>query len=103
MNKSGMKPVEYKVLIKPEKVEEKTSGGIIRPHMVIDKQRFSVVKGKLIDVGSNAFKDPDWGERTPKLGDMVLYERYVSGFFIGNDDEEYLLTNDKEICAILEG
>ena len=102
-NDSGLKPVEYKVLIKPVKVEEKTKGGIYMPETAQDKEKFAVIKGQLIATGSIAFTDPHWGEATPKIGDMVMYDRYAGGLVKGDDGDEYRLINDKEISAILEG
>ena len=100
INTSGMKPVEYKVLIKPVKVEEKSKGGIIMPDVARDKEKYATVKGMLIDVGEIAFTDPDWLLK-PKRGQMVMYDRYAGGLVKGDDGEEYRLINDKEICAIL--
>lgn len=100
MNKSGIWPVEFKVLIEPVKVEEKTQGGIIIPDSAKDKKQWAMTKGRLIAVGSNAFTDPDWHVR-PEVGHMVMFDRYAGGLVEGDDGEEYRLINDKEISAIL--
>jgi co-chaperonin GroES (HSP10) len=100
MNKSGIHPVEYKVLILPVKVEEKTSGGIILTDESKNREKHSIVKGLLVAVGANAFTDPDWGYR-PKPGQMVMFDRHAGDFVIGDDGEEYRLSNDKEIKAVL--
>jgi chaperonin GroES len=103
MNKSGIRPVEYKVLVLPVKVEEKTKGGIILVDETKDRDKFAMTKGTLVAVGTIAFTDPDWLD-CPKVGDSVMYNRYAGGSLVkGNDGEEYRLMNDKEICAILEG
>ena len=100
MNKSGIYPVEYKVLIKPIKVEEKTAGGIIMPDSAKDKEKYATVKGRLIAVGAIAFTDPEWRVR-PEPEQMVMFDRYAGGLVKGSDGEEYRLVNDKEISAIL--
>jgi chaperonin GroES len=101
LNKSGIHPVEYKVLIKPVKVEEKTSGGIIMPDGARDKVKFALTKGELVECGAIAFTDPNWLDR-PKVGQTVMFERYAGGNFVmGDDGEEYRLMPDKEIVAIL--
>ena len=103
MNKSGIKPVEYKVLVLPEKVKEKSKGGIIIPENAKDKRKYAMTKGKLIAVSPKAFTDPDWLE-CPEVGNRVMYDRYAGGeLVVGDDGEEYRLMPDKEICAILEG
>jgi chaperonin GroES len=102
MNTSGIKPVEYKVLIKPEAVEEKTVGGLFIPAQAQDKEKFAKVRGLLVAVGAIAFTDPEWLDH-PKVGDLVLYDRYAGSLVTGLDNVEYRLINDKEIGAILEG
>ena len=100
-NTSGIFPLEYRVLVKPVKVQEKTEGGIIIPEQAKDKQKYAIEKGRLIAVGSNAFEDPAWGFR-PEVGQMILFDRYAGGRLVkGMDGEEYRLMNDKEITAIV--
>jgi len=99
-NSSGIKPMKYKVLVKPVKIKEKTSGGIYMPDTARDKEKYATVKGSLIDYGAIAFSDPDWRER-PHIGDTILFDRYAGGLELGQDDEEYRLINDSDIKAIL--
>lgn len=101
-NTSGIYPVEYKVLIRPEKVEEKTKGGIILPETAREKEKYNVTEGTLIAVSPNAFTDPDWLD-PPKVGARVLYDRFAGSTVKGKDGEDYRLINDKEIGAIIHG
>ena len=99
-NMSGMIPVEYKVLVKPVEIEEKTSGGIILPQSAKEKEEIAQCKARLIDVGSTAFAD--WGNgRNPRPGDMVLMAKYAGIEAEGVDGKAYRIINDKEITAIL--
>lgn len=98
MNKSGIEPMEFKVLIAPKKVEEKTQGGIYLPDQARDKERFAMQEGVLVAVGALAFTEPNWLEK-PKVGDTVMFDRYAGGLIKGRDGEEYRLINDKEISA----
>lgn len=100
-NKSGLKPVEYKVLVKPITVEERTAGGIILPDQVKDKEQFAKQEGIVISVSEMAFTDPDWPIK-PKVGDKVLFDKYGGCTVKGKDGESYRLINDKEIGAIYE-
>ena len=100
MNESGIRPMEYKVLVKPEEVEEKTKGGIYIPEQAKDKEKFAKQEGVLIAVGAIAFTDPDWLER-PRVGDRVLYDKYAGCTVKGKDGENYRIINDKEIGAVL--
>jgi len=98
MNESGIQPVEYKVLIKPEVVEEKTAGGLFLPEQTQDKEKMAQVKGVLVAVGGNAFED--W-KSPPQIGDKVYFAKYAGYVVKGEDGEEYRLANDKDITAII--
>ena len=99
-NESGIVPVEYKVLILPEKVEEKTHGGIFIPDSAQEKAKYATMRGTLIACGAIAFTSPDWLD-CPKPGDKVLFDKYSGGVVKGKDGVDYRLINDKEIQAIL--
>lgn len=96
------KPVEFKVLVKPDHVEQVT-GNIIIPDIVRDRQQISQDKATIISVGGNAFED--WQEPIPKIGDRVLINRHSGYVFKDKDDnhQEYRVINDKDITMILEG
>jgi len=100
-NDSGIRPVEYKVLIEPEAVEAQTKGGIYIPETTQDKEKFARERGRVVAIGSIAFTDPTWLE-TPCVGDTVLYDRYAGSMVKGLDGKDYRLINDKEIGAIVE-
>lgn len=100
MNESGIYPVEYKVLVKPEEVEEKTKGGIILPETAREKEKYNVVRGILVAVAPNAFTDPEWLD-PPKTGDRILYDRFAGSTVKGKDGKDYRLINDKEIGAVI--
>lgn len=101
-NESGFVPVEYKCLVKPEEVEEKTAGGLFLPDMAKDKQQMAQVYGILIDVGGLAFEG--WAGTIPEPGDRVLFAKYAGlRDAIGpNDGQKYWFINDKDLIAIVE-
>lgn len=99
MNTSGLQPVEFKVLIKPEDVEETTASGIVLARDVTERERMSQVKGTLVAVGGNAFQD--WNGVVPALGQGVYYAKYAGINIKGEDGKEYRLANDKDISAVL--
>jgi chaperonin GroES len=100
MNESGIQPVEYKVLIKPEVVEAKTAGGLYLPEQSQDKEKMAQVRGALVAIGGNAFED--WCG-PPSIGDNVYFAKYAGYVVKGVDGEEYRLANDKDIAAIIRG
>lgn len=103
MDQSGIRPLEYKVLVKPKIVEEKTAGGIYIPDTTKEKEKFAQQEGEVVAIGAIAFTDPDWLDK-PKVGDTVLFDKYAGGKPVeGRDGEEYRLINDKEIMAVIYG
>lgn len=97
-NRSGIVPVEYKVLILPDSVKERTAGGIILPEMMKDREQMAQVKGKIVAVGGDAFAD--WKD-SPLPGMRVYFGKYAGYTVIGDDGQEYRLVNDKDIVATL--
>lgn len=102
MNSSGIKPVEYKVLVKPIEVDRKTKGGIYLPDESYDREKFAQQEGVLVAKSEDAFTNPQWLNE-PKVGDKILYDRYAGCTVKGMDGEDYRLINDKEIGAIIFG
>lgn len=100
LNTSGIWPVEFKVLVKIDKIGEKTAGGIIIPNTTKDKQELAHTKATVIAVGGNSFED--WKEPIPKPGSRVIMAMYAGYLNKGDDGEEYRLCQDKEIAALLD-
>ena len=99
----NIQPTEFKVLIKPDKVESQTSGGLYLPDSARDKQQFSVDRGEVVSFGDGFFRDLPGP--TPKVGDRVIFNRYAGSLITVVEDSErvdYRLCNDKDICAIME-
>jgi len=98
--KPGMKPTEYRVLVKPDPVEKKTEGGIVLPESIVEEREMAQQKGTLVSVGGNAFED--WSGSIPAEGDRIMFGKYKGFEAEGLDGETYRLCNDKDITAILE-
>lgn len=98
---AGITPVEYKVLILPEIVEEVTQGGIVLARSVVEAEQTAEVNATLVAVGGSAFDD--WKDgRKPQVGDKVMVAKYSGVLCKGKDGKEYRVINDKDILAILE-
>lgn len=88
----------WRILIDPDKIEEKTSGGIIMPLSTQDMDQMAVVKGKVVSIGPTAFgKERD--ESTLKEGDTVHFAKY-SGSIVKLNDKEYRIVNDEDLLGI---
>lgn len=96
---SGFAPMDVKVLVKPDPVEEVTKGGIILADTTKDKQKYAATRGTLAAIGPNAFLE--WGSGPkPEAGDRILFAQYAGSRFKGDDGEEWVLMNDEDVIAV---
>ena len=104
MNDSGIKPMGYNVLVKPQTVEVKTKGGLLLPETVIEKDEFGRTEGVLVALSPMAFAFEDWpdGADKPQIGDRVMFSRYNATETTGRDGEKYWLMKDQSIVGIIE-
>jgi co-chaperonin GroES (HSP10) len=100
-NKSGIKQLcEYKCLVLPDPVEEKTEGGLWKPNAAKDKEKYQTCKATFILKSENAFRD--WGGYMPEPGDRV-YVAVASGMIHESPSGElYRIVNDKDILGQLD-
>ncbi len=87
-----MKPINDRVVVKPEPAEEKTKGGIIIPDTAKEKPQ----RGKVIAVGPGK----EGKALTVKAGDVVLYGKY-SGQELQHEGSDYLIMREDDILVIL--
>jgi chaperonin GroES len=99
MNASGIAPVDVKVIVKPDKVEEKTAGGIILTATTKDREKYAATRGTLVSKGPNAFAE--WGKaNAPEEGVRVLYAQYAGSRFEGSDGDDYIVMNDEDVIGL---
>lgn len=100
-NASGITPLEFKVLVKPRAVEEKTKGGILLPEQVRDQEKNASMEGEYIAASPLAFNYDETGSmEPPKTGDTVVFARYSGINVKGRDGIDYRIMNDKDIVAV---
>jgi chaperonin GroES len=94
----NIQPLGERVLIKVLEPELKSKGGLFLPETAKEKPQegevVAIGTGKLLDNGQRA-------EMSVKKGDKVLFGKY-SGTEVKVDEEEYLMTKEEEILAILK-
>ena len=102
-NPSGIKPTEFKCLILPAKVEERTKGGIILPDDSKDNKQYAQAEGTLVATSPLAFTYADWkDDKPPQIGDRVSFAKYAGSTIVSwKDGVTYRLVNDKDISAVL--
>ena len=89
----NIKPIGERVLIKPVKEEEKTTGGIYIPETAKEKKK----QGVVMEIGTG----DDDKELPVQKGDLILYTGYSTEDLEMNG-EEYLIINVSDIIAKLE-
>ena len=92
---TSIKPLEDRILVRPEEGEETTASGIVIPDTAKEKPQ----RGNVIAVGKGR-RDDD-GDRIPmdvSVGDTVLFAKYAGTEF-KFEEEEYLILSEKDILA----
>jgi|TARA_R110000764_G_scaffold167378_1_gene254551 chaperonin GroES len=98
-------PLNWKVLVQPNQVKTKTTGGIFLPESSKNNEEYLTAHGSICALGDLAYRDRDTGKRwrsdvSPKVGDRVTYGKYA-GQKIVIKGVKFLLLNDDEITSIL--
>jgi chaperonin GroES len=86
-----VKPLADRVMVKLEKNEAKTAGGIIIPDTAQEKTQTGVV----VAIGT------DKDVITVKVGDKVMYDKYA-GTQVKIDQDEHLIVKMADIIATIE-
>lgn len=106
MNDKTLQPVEYKVIVLPDLIEETDDTikrfkalGIELPEAERERERNRQITGTLVSVGGKAFED--FGDPSPVVGNKVYFAKYAGMIVKSDDGTEYRLMNDKDVTAIL--
>lgn len=99
-NTSGVVELcEYKCIVLPDPVQEKTEGGLYKPDTVRDREKYQTCKATFILASANAFRD--WGGYRPEPGDRI-YVAVASGMLHeGLDKKLYRIVTDKDVIGRL--
>lgn len=104
-NASGWSPVGDYVLIRPDEIAKKTTGGVELPDDLAERMQLAAITGTLVETGDEAFKwnadrtRPFEGYR-PKAGDRVIFEKYAGKPIMGEDGISYRILEDKSIGGV---
>lgn len=104
VNTSGFAPLDLRVLVLPDPIEEKVRS-IIMPDSVIEQKKWAQARGTLVAVGDNAWEEAKArapGFAPPCPGDRILYGKYSGQTIEGADGRQYQIMNDDDILARLE-
>lgn len=93
-----LRPLDDRIVVKPQEAEEKTAGGIVLPDTAKEKP----LMGKVISTGPGKLLDN--GKRVGvavKKNDTVLFGKY-GGNDIKIDGVEYKILRESDILGIVE-
>src|SRR5689334_15880829 len=98
-----IKPAGYRVIVKPDSVEEVTESGLIVAWENKDREQAGAYYGELSAVGPSAWKAYDDGTPWASAGDRVCFSRYAGRYIDDPDDPDtkYILLNDEDILAVI--
>jgi len=105
VNGSGWKPINDYVLVLPDQISSKSSGGVELPEDLADRMQAAAITGTVIDMGGDAFswnsdRTRPFGGEKPKPGTRVVFEKYAGKVILGKDGETYRILDDKAIGGI---
>jgi chaperonin GroES len=95
----NVRPLHDKILIKRVDAAQTTKGGIIIPDTVKEKPQ----EGKVVAIGTGRILED--GKVIPlevKAGDRILFGKY-GGTEIKLEGEEYIILDENEVLAVIEG
>ena len=97
-NKTTVKPLDDRIILKPTVAETKTASGIFLPESATEKP----MTGTVIAVGPGKLnEDGSRTELTINVGDVVLYGKYA-GTEVKLEDNDYIIVKQSDILAIVE-
>ena len=94
----SIKPLEYRIVVKPLDAEQTTASGLVIPDTAKEKPQ----EGEVLSVGPGRFDDAG-AKRIPldvKVGDTVLYSKY-GGTEVKYSGEEYLILSARDVLAVV--
>lgn len=106
INDKVFHPLEYKVLVRPDLIEETDETikrckalGIEMPESEKLRDQLKQITGVLVAIGGKSFED--FGDPTPAIGQRVYFAKYAGIMIEADDKTEYRLMSDKDITALL--
>jgi chaperonin GroES len=94
--KTKIKPLEDRILVRPDEGEETTASGIVIPDTAKEKPQ----EGTVLAIGPG--KRSDTGDLIPmdvKEGDRVIYSKY-GGTEVILDGEDLLILSARDVLAV---
>lgn len=97
-SRTKIRPLDDRVLVRPEEAEGVTASGIYLPEGAKEKP----MKGRVVATGPGKLNDD--GQRTPlsvRKGDTVVYGKYA-GTEVEIDGDEHMIMRESDLLGIIE-
>ncbi len=95
----NLKPLDDRIVVKPNQAEERTASGLVIPDTAKEKPQ----QGTVLAVGPGR-RAESTGELIPldvKVGDTVVYSKY-GGTEISVEGQDLLILTSRDVLAILD-
>ena len=95
----NLKPLDDRIVVKPNEAEERTASGLVIPDTAKEKPQ----QGAVLAVGPGRWSD-DEGKHFAldiKVGDTVLYSKY-GGTEVTVDGDDLLILSSRDVLAKVE-
>lgn len=109
MNTSGIIPLDHRVLVLQDAVEERFAGSsLLKPIDLGEKEKFAMTNATVIAAGALAWAEAKHDARQfgldakfPEPGDRVKIGKYTGDRHKGDDGVEYTILNDTDVIGLL--
>lgn len=103
--KTPIRPTRYNLVVAIDMIAPVSAGGIIIPEKLRKREDSASERGIVVAVSPMAFKGGDWAAdpNPPKVGDVILFQRY-EGKEIELDDDtvKYRVIPDESVKGIFD-
>lgn len=94
-----MQPVAWRVLVKPDAIEEKSVGGIV---LAVDEklERGARITGTIVGIGPDVYPNSTLVHGGLAIGDRVYYAKYAGKtIYDQTTKEELVVLNDEDVVC----
>ena len=94
-----MHPVAWRVLVKPDPIEEKTQGGLVlATNEKLEKG--ARITGTIVGIGPDVYSSSTLVYGGLRLGERVYYAKYAGKTIVDNTTgEELVVLNDEDVVC----
>ena len=95
----GFWPVGDRIIILPEVVEEKSTGGILLTHSTREREEMAQIKAKVIAIGPTAWATTIGGAWC-RVGQYIGISKWAGAIYEGKDGRKYRVINDVDVVVV---